>query len=345
MNRTSPTPPAHCTFEPEDWQRLARFWHPVARSCDVGAAPVKARLLDELLVIYRIKGQVVVARDVCPHRGVPLSLGFHDEEGIICPYHGLRFGENGQCNRIPSSPDQPIPAKLHLTCYGAEERYGLIWACLDYDADAPPPLPGMPHWDDPGFQQITCPGFDVNGFAGRQVEGFLDVAHFAWVHTETFADPANQRVPDYQPRETEAGFAVDYWSDVSNYAANAGITTPEGFRWLRHFEMHLPFTATLTIHFPGEDRLVIMNAASPVSARVTRMFAPIARNFDLHISPEEVCAFNLRVFEEDRLMVESQRPEKLPLDLTLEAHIPADRSSVAYRRGLKKMGFGEFFLV
>ena len=39
------------------------------------------------------------------------------------------------------------------------------------------------------------------------------------------------------------------------------------------------------------------------------------------------------------------RPESLPLDLTLEAHIPADKSSIAYRRGLKKMGFGEFFLV
>ncbi len=28
-------------------------------------------------------------------------------------------------------------------------------------------------------------------------------------------------------------------------------------------------------------------------------------------------------------MVETQRPERLPLDLTLEAHIPADRSSYA----------------
>ena len=111
------------------------------------------------------------------------------------------------------------------------------------------------------------------------------------------------------------------------------MQAPEGFQWLRHFEMHLPFTATLTIHFPGESRLVIMNAASPVSSRVTRMFAPIARNFDLHIPVEDVHAFNLRIFEEDRLMVETQRPENLPLDLTLEAHIPADKSSIAYRRG------------
>ena len=127
MKTTTPTPPAHCTFDPEDWLRLARCWHPVARACDITGAPVKATLLDEQLVIYRIKGQVVVARDVCPHRGVPLTLGFHEEEGIVCPYHGLRFGEDGRCNRIPSSPGQPIPAKLHLTSFAVEERYGLIW--------------------------------------------------------------------------------------------------------------------------------------------------------------------------------------------------------------------------
>ncbi|WP_413741733.1 molybdenum cofactor-independent xanthine hydroxylase subunit HpxD [Sodalis sp. RH15] len=343
MNKIAPPP--HCSFEPDDWLRLAGYWYPVARACDVGNAPQKATLLDEQLVIYRLKGQIVVARDVCPHRGVPLTLGFQEEEGIVCPYHGLRFGVNGRCNRIPSSPGQTIPAKLNLTTFPARERYGLIWTCLAPVQDTDAPLPSMPHWDDAGFQQITCPPFDVAGFAGRQVEGFLDVAHFAWIHTATFADPDNQEVPDYSPAETPYGFSVDYWSTVGNYPASAEHRGPEGFKWLRRFDMYLPFTATLTIHFPGESRLVIMNAASPVSARKTRMFAPIARNFDLHVPVEDVHAFNHKVFEEDRLMVETQRPERLPLDLTLEAHIPADRSSIAYRRGLKKLGFGEFFLV
>jgi vanillate O-demethylase monooxygenase subunit len=72
---------------------------------------------------------------------------------------------------------------------------------------------------------------------------------------------------------------------------------------------------------------------------------PIIRNVNKHIPAEDIKAFNLRVFEEDRAMVEAQKPERLPLDLTLEAHIPADRSSIAYRRGLKRMGLGEFFLV
>ena len=52
MKTITPTPPAHCTFDPEDWLRLARCWHPVARACDIAGAPVKATLLDEQLVIY-----------------------------------------------------------------------------------------------------------------------------------------------------------------------------------------------------------------------------------------------------------------------------------------------------
>ncbi|MGL6018041.1 MAG: aromatic ring-hydroxylating oxygenase subunit alpha [Gibbsiella quercinecans] len=341
---TKITPPPQCSFEPDDWLRLAQYWHPIAISSEVTNAPQKVTLLDEQLVIYRVKDNVVVARDICPHRGVPLSLSTHDSEVIICPYHGLRFGENGRCNRVPSSPDQAIPAKLHLLTFPVAERYGLVWTCLAPAEDEMPALPTMPHWEDEGFQQIVCPAFDVAGFAGRQVEGFLDVAHFAWIHTETFADPENQVVPPYNPVETPYGFSVDYWSTVGNYPASSDYRAPEDFKWLRHFEMHLPFTATLTIHFPGDARLVIMNAACPVSARKTRLFAPIARNFDQHIPVEDVHAFNLKVFEEDRLMVETQRPERLPLDLTLEAHIPADRSSIAYHRGLKKRGFGEFFL-
>jgi phenylpropionate dioxygenase-like ring-hydroxylating dioxygenase large terminal subunit len=338
---TLPTP---CTFEPSDWHILARYWYPVALSAAVGSAPYKAMLLDEPLVAYRVKGELIVARDVCPHRGVPLSIGTHDGEGIICRYHGLRYGVGGRCNRVPASPNLPIPGRLKLVTYPTVERYGLVWTCL-VPQEGAVPLPTMPHWDDPGFQQIVCPTIDINCFAGRQVEGFLDVAHFGFVHGATFGDPGNLEVPPYVPKVTPEGFHVDYRSTIGNYPIGVDGQALPGFEWLRHFEAHLPFTATLTIHFPDQGRLVIMNAASPVSARKTRLFAPIARNFDKHIPVEDVHAFNLRVFEEDRLIVETQKPERLPLDLSMEAHISADGSSIAYRRGLKRLGLGRFFLV
>lgn len=335
------TVPTNSSFTDQDWILLSQYWYPIARIEDIQSAPVKATLLDEALVIYKIQDEIVVAKDVCPHRGVPLSLGHNDGEGIVCPYNGLRFGQQGKCNRIPSSPTQAIPSKLNLFTYPCELRYGLVWICLSPSGNT---IPFMPLWNDSEVQQVNCPPVDIEAFAGRQVEGFLDVAHFAWVHTGTFADPDNQLVPDYLPKETASGFTADYWSTVGDYPASEDFRKEDEFKILRHFEFHVPFTATLTIHLRNGAKMVIMNAASPVSAKKTRLFAPIVKNFDLEDSEADIIDYNLKIFEEDRLMVETQKPERLPLDLGLEAHIPADRSSIMLRRCLKKAGFGEFFL-
>lgn len=337
--------PRNCTFDPTDWEILARHWYPVALAREVSAAPLKVMLLDEPLVVYRAEGETVVAQDICPHRGVPLSMGQGSAQGVVCAYHGLRFGAGGRCNHIPAHPDRSIPERMHLRTYPHVERYGLIWTCLRPAAAVPAPgaIADMPHWDEPAFQQITCPWIDIFGFAGRQMEGFLDVAHFAFVHTETFGDANNAEVPRYQTKKTPYGFDAEYWSSVGNYPIGVEGRGVPGFRWLRHFRCHLPFTATLEIHFPGTDRLVIMNAASPISAKVTRLFAPIARNFDTDLPVQDVYDFNRRVFEEDKAIVEAQMPECLPLDPLDEAHIPADMSSMAYRRGLRDLGLSRFF--
>ncbi|MEU4162112.1 hypothetical protein [Actinoplanes sp. NPDC026670] len=98
------------------------------------------------------------------------------------------------------------------------------------------------------------------------------------------------------------------------------------------------------LHVLGEGgRLCIMNAACPGSARKTRMFAPIAKNYDTGQPAQEIFDFNLRIFEEDRAVVEVQKPENLPLDPRIEVNIAADRSSVAYRRGLRDLGLSHFF--
>jgi len=261
-----PALPRDCTFDPDDWAILAQHWYPVALSSEIGDAPTAVRLLDETLVAYRVGGSVVMAHDICPHRGVPLSLGGGDGSGITCAYHGLRFGAGGRCVRVPAHPESKIPSRLNLRTYPVVERYGLVWTCLRPAPGADPVIPAMAHWDDDGFQRINCPWIDIAAFAGRQVEGFLDVAHFGFVHLDSFGDPDNVEVPDYTPVRHQYGHSVDYWSTVGNYP-HGTKEAPPGFRWLRRFDVHLPFTATLVVHFPDGGLLGIMNAASPVSAR------------------------------------------------------------------------------
>lgn len=327
--------PARCTFTAGDWDILAEHWFPIAASEAVGDGPQAATLLDTDLVLFRSQGRVVVARDLCPHRGMLLSKGWVSDGQIVCPYHGLHFAGDGRCTLVPADPDAPVPERLSLSILPSVEKYGLIWTSL---RGKQPLLPEFDAWENSNFQPIVPPVIDIAGSVGRQMEGFLDVAHFAWAHVTSFGQRDNARVPDYRVQKTDRGFRATYNSTVSNYAPSRRHLAPDGFLWSRVFDVFLPFAARLVVHFPGEARLCILNAPSPVSARKTRLFSPIARNFDKDRPVEEVHTFNLQVFEEDRAMVEAQRPEDLPLDLSAELHIAADRSSVSYRRLLRQMG-------
>ena len=334
--------PRDCTFTEVDWRALAPFWYPVAHAHEVADKPVAVRLLDERVVVYRITdGSVVAARDICHHRGVPLSLGHVEGDEIICRYHGLRYNRDGRCTCIPAHPNGTISPRLQLDMYQAQERYGLIWVrLLD---NGPLPLPAFDEWEDPDYVQVQLESVAIEAAAGRQVEGFLDVSHFAFVHKESFGEPDNPVVPDYKVSNTRGGFVADYISTVSNYAHGYKHLNPPGFMWHRRFEVFLPFTAKLTVTFPDGGKLHILNAASPVSARKTRLFVPLCRNFNKDAPIEDTLDFNYQVFAEDKAIVERQFPEDLPLNLQEEAHFPADRSSITYRKGLAALGLGRSY--
>lgn len=333
--------PRGCTFEESDWRTLAPFWYPVAFSREVREKPLGVKLLDERMVLYRLADDTVhAARDLCLHRGVPLSMGFIEGDNLVCAYHGFRYDGEGRCVCIPAHPGAGIPPKLRLQSYPTVERYGLIWTRLV--DDGPRRLPDFSAWDNPDYVQVLPDDVRMDAAAGRQIEGFLDVSHFAFVHVASFGERQNPEVPNYPVRPTETGFLADYVSTVSNYPAHLKHLNPPGFQWRRLFEVFLPFTAKLTVFFPN-GQLHILNAACPVSARKTRLFVPICRNFDKDAPLQDALDFNHQVFQEDKDIVEQQYPEDLPMDLHEEVHIRADRSSITYRQKLAELGLGRSY--
>src|SRR5277367_2380556 len=80
-------------------------WYPALRTSALHTSRLtKAMLLDIPLVLGRRKdGRVFAMRDSCPHRGIPLSVGWFDGEHVTCRYHGWEFEPcSGQCAAIPS---------------------------------------------------------------------------------------------------------------------------------------------------------------------------------------------------------------------------------------------------
>lgn len=53
---------------------------------------------------------------------------------------------------------------------------------------------------------------------------------------------------------------------------------------------------------------------------------------------EQVRQFQDVIIKQDIPIVESQRPELLPLDLQAELHLRSDRTAIAYRKWLRELG-------
>jgi vanillate O-demethylase monooxygenase subunit len=174
------------------------------------------------------------------------------------------------------------------------EQYGLVWTCLDSE-DGHADIPAFPQWTDESFQPILCPPVSMAAAPGRQIEDFIDVAHFAWIHHEAFADRENSVVPLYKTRMTDYGIQSEYISNVSNFPKALRHLEPEGFIWRRVFDIHPPFVAFLTVDFPDDGMLKIMNIASPVSARETTLYVPLVRNFD-RPGRSKMCTRSMRRF-------------------------------------------------
>jgi phenylpropionate dioxygenase-like ring-hydroxylating dioxygenase large terminal subunit len=203
---------------------LRGYWYAVAQSSDVAPGPLAVTVLGELLVLWRMAdGALTAARDRCPHREAPLSLGQVVESGLQCPYHGWTFGASGACVRIPSAPpERAVPPTARLTMVHATERYGLAWVSLDAPvAD----IPAVAYDGETRFRRINTPVEVWRVSATRMADNFMDIAHVPWVHTGTFGRAQNTHVPPLTLEQLDDTFyGYRYTIDANNPDA-ATVTT------------------------------------------------------------------------------------------------------------------------
>ena len=142
----------------------------------------------------------------------------------------------------------------------------------------------------------------------------------------------------YEVEVREGG--LHFESDYERYSLGieTGAKSVERIHYV--YDHSLPFYSRLQIRFENGNVLTIFDLASPQSSRKSRIFLRSARNFDIDGPNEPHTAALLKVLDEDKAIVEAQRPEELPLDLSEEFHIRADRFSTVYRQQLKAAGLG-----
>jgi phenylpropionate dioxygenase-like ring-hydroxylating dioxygenase large terminal subunit len=76
---------------------------------------------------------------------------------------------------------------------------------------------------------------------------------------------------------------------------------------------------------------------TPVSELSSIAWTYVAKDYE-NIPDEETQRFEDMITWQDVPIVESQRPELLPLDLQAELHLRSDRTALAYRKWLRELG-------
>ncbi len=167
---------------------LREFWYPALRSHQIrGRKLAKAMLLGEPLVLGRDnRGRAFALRDVCPHRGMPLSCGHFDGETLECSYHGWRYAvESGQCREIPSltEHDKLRPERIFAGHFPAEEHDGYVWVYLPDPELRDEPMPSAPRLPVfSGRYRITHLAAELPANVDHGIIGLMDPAHGPFVH-------------------------------------------------------------------------------------------------------------------------------------------------------------------
>jgi vanillate O-demethylase monooxygenase subunit len=104
------------------------------------------------------------------------------------------------------------------------------------------------------------------------------------------------------------------------------------------YRLHLPYTIVLRLGWGGRAGMVYFFASQPVDVERCVGYLVIARNYDLEQPPQVLRDFEDTIFEQDRRVVESQRPERVPFDLAAEMHLKFDAVAMTYRRAMRDTG-------
>jgi len=248
---------------------------------------------------------------------------------LECAYHGWQFDGAGQCRGIPALPDFTPPAGHRACTHEAREAYGLVWVRLAPGEQA---LPVFAAEADERLRKVNCGPYLVNSSAPRVVENFV---HEGWLGSRDATS-----VPAYEVQMTPTGVLATGCKAVqprSSVHATASAMVEYSY------EVIGPYTAVLTkVPEAGSAAIADLREsialfACPVTPESCEVWIRMAMN-DFDSPDHKLTDFQDTIFAQDKPVLESQRPKRLPLAAGAELHCAADKTAVMYRRHLLEAG-------
>jgi phenylpropionate dioxygenase-like ring-hydroxylating dioxygenase large terminal subunit len=215
-----------------------------------------------------------------------------------------------------------------------QRKYGLVWVCL-----------GEPGRDIVDFAEcadedrlVVTGGPVAVAVSGlRAVENFLDMGHFAFVHTGYLGEEPFTEIKSYKvERPPEGGILATgcrVWQPLASPVAT------EGFEVEYIYAVPRPYTVLLQkanpIHPERKDLIVLF--VQPVSEEscVAHLLMVYLKD---GVDQAGLRRFGQLIFAQDKPILENQLPKRLPLGPQTEIPVRADASSAQYRRWLQESG-------
>jgi phenylpropionate dioxygenase-like ring-hydroxylating dioxygenase large terminal subunit len=313
-------------------------WYVILESNEVKKGkPIGFTRMGEKIVAWRDgNGKLSVMSDLCPHRGVALSVGEVKGDCIQCPFHGFEYDTSGNCTLVPANGKNVEPPKaLHVKTYATREAHDMIyiWWGEPRADDSYPPLPWFENIGDMVYSTIRSHW--TNHYA-RAIENQLDVVHLPYVHASTIGRGNQTLVNGPAAKEIKlapGSYRLDLWFDND---------TDHGQKPVKPSEMPEPRRRPLIqFYFPNlwqnwlSDNFLVFLIFAPIDDENTMMYLrqyhtvklPIARQLFEWIGG----IGNLVILNQDKRVVITQRPPRPDIGIG-EILIPGDHPIVMYRK-------------
>jgi len=234
-----------------------------------------------------------------------------------------------------AAPDGTPQARLGTQPLAIRERYGYLWICPS--GHPARPLFEFPEYEEPGRRIVDCGGIGVAASGLRVIENFLDMAHFPFVHPDYLGKVPHTEVAGYKVEVDPATGEIRatdcrFWQPKASAAHDSGSEVVYTYRVMQ------PFSAMLykSSSKPGALDAIGLFLQPLDEERVVAH--TLLAYFDEVSSDAELIAFQHTIFGQDKPILESHRPQLLPLEGRLETPTRADMLSVTYRRWLRERG-------
>ena len=168
-------------------------WYVACTPDEIAGKPLGRQICGEKIVFYRGEGgKVAAVDDFCPHRGAPLSLGFVRDGRLVCGYHGLEMGCEGQTVSMPGQRVRGFPC---IRSYPVEERHGFVWVWPGDDKLADPAAIHHLEWAENPEWAYGGGLYHINCDYRLMVDNRMDLTHETYVHASSIGQKEIDEAP------------------------------------------------------------------------------------------------------------------------------------------------------